>query len=104
MDTPQPENPVHVFINETKTKFLHVKSFPCADCGYLVRPKLRDNQIHSNPVFHGLQIGKCLNCRALHFVINGRTKEDCIALEPVLNKFLETLSARKFPVFGSSFD
>lgn len=80
-------NPIHIVINETKTKFVLVKSFPCWECSRPIRPKEKENRIIVKPIMHGIQFGKCPSCQAQHFVINGRTKEDCIALEPVLERF-----------------
>ncbi len=97
-------HPVHVIINETRTKFVLVKSFPCMECGRSISAKTKANRIHEKPVLHGIQFGKCPSCLAEHFVINGRSKSDCIALEPVLTDFQEALQARDLPMFGSSFD
>lgn len=97
-------HPVHVIINETKTKFVLVKSFPCMECGRSISAKTKANRINEKPVLHGVQFGKCPSCLAEHFVINGRTKDDCIALEPVLADFQEALQARQIQMSGSSFD
>lgn len=97
-------HPVHVIINETQTPFVLVRSFPCMECGRSISAKTKANRIHEKPVLHGIQFGKCPSCLTEHFVINGRTKADCIALEPVLADFKETLQPRTLPMFGSSFD
>lgn len=95
---------LHVIINETQSKFVLVKSFPCMECGRSIRPKAKANRIQEKPVLHGIQFGKCPSCLAEYFVINGRTKADCIALEPVLAEFQESLQARQVQMSGSSFD
>jgi hypothetical protein len=85
--------PVHVIINETQTKSVLVKSFPCMECGCSISAKTV--RINEKPVLHSIQSGKCPSCSAEHFVINGRDKADCIALEPVLVDFQNVLKARK---------
>lgn len=94
--------PVHAIINETQTKAVLVKSFPCMECGRSISAKAI--RIEEKPVLHAIQFGKCPSCSAEHFVINGRTKADCIALETVLADLQKTLQARALPMFGSSFD
>lgn len=93
---------VHVIINETRTEGVLVKSVPCMECGRSISAK--PIRINEKPVLHSIQFGKCATCLAEHFVINGRTKADCIALKPVLADFKKTLQARDVPMFGSSFD
>ena len=85
--------PLHVFINLTCGNIVILKSIPCVTCGASIRPKSSYNQLETTPVLYGLQFAKCPICSAEHFVINARTKADCITLAPALLALIDELRA-----------
>lgn len=84
---------LHVFINETKSKYPLVESFPCAECSRKITPKAKFNEVLDSPVLHAIQFGKCSACQTPHFIISARSEADCDLLRPVLPKFMQSLSA-----------
>lgn len=81
---------IHFFINHNETGFLLLKKIPCADCDFLIRPDQK-SRASDKPVPHAFQTATCPQCGSSHIVISAATKEDCIALEPVMAQFKKSV-------------
>ena len=80
----------HFFVNCTENKGVVLRSFPCATCGRKVRPIAAATRVADFPVVHSFQSGKCPGCGSQHFVASARTTEDCIKLEPLMQRLVES--------------
>lgn len=75
---------VHAFIMQSTDGTLLRENMPCFVCKTDIKINQTLSEVTMVPVHHSIQFSTCPHCATLHVVLTAKTKEDCIALEPLL--------------------
>lgn len=76
---------VHFYVEESSPSHLAASEQECKDCGHVVRLDIQKARYGSQPVKFCFQDFICPKCKGIHFFITAGSKNDCIAVEPVIN-------------------